>query len=274
MSSAKKSIGLVLLSELIATYLFVFWIIMPFSFGFGQNENLASWWNTLYNFLFSTLIMKAAWVGVFLIGLLYVFRPISCNVNPAVTLAYVCAGKRKFFEGFLMMSVQFLSGFIASISVYYIASSNSVDWWQEGISTLSGVYPKINTNYPLLSTLGLGDINLSYLTMSNNSYKDILAILCTILEASATFALLWSIVCFKKVHHKYRPLAIAGVLIGCASIGLIFNTMSMNPARVLGPALVCQIYNGVNTINCTTLYLFAEFTAAILFIIVKKEKIF
>jgi glycerol uptake facilitator-like aquaporin len=96
-----------LLAEFIGSHFLVVAAISPTILGY----------NVLGASISLTVFMDAIAVGFVLFALIETLGPISgCHINPAVTLAFMVTKNTSLREGSLYMTVQFLGGFIGTIS--------------------------------------------------------------------------------------------------------------------------------------------------------------
>ncbi len=249
------------LSEFIATFIFVFWIILPESLGFGTNPILDSGFNQFYNTIFGSPFMKAVRVAVMLSILLYIFGRISCNINPAVTLSQYFMGKHDKTKAAIMMITQFVSGFLAALSLYLIANTEAINYWNSS-SSLSTPAPKIYLDSPLYRFLGVDGVYIDFTDKSINKAQYIYSIILIIFEGICTLALLLAINNFGNINKQIKPIFISIVLIIFCSIFSSYGAAKFNPARTLGPGIVSLIFGGSNNIIWAPLYLIAQFGAA------------
>ena len=93
----KKSLWAILLCEFFGTIALTLWIILPSTLAFSTPEahsnNQEFWeaWAKIWQLMF----MKALWAALFVVAIVYLLRPISVNLNPAVTIAEI--GKKKWY---------------------------------------------------------------------------------------------------------------------------------------------------------------------------------
>ncbi len=266
----KNKIYVVLASEFVATFLFVFWIILPGSLGFGVNPNLSDWWNNLYNFVFSTYLTKAIWTAGFLVIILYMFRGISSNVNPAVTLSQYFTGRHDGIKATLMILTQFIAAMSAALLMLLVCNLSSIDWWNES-NNLSSVYPKLEFNGWIANTFGYNTVLID-LSKNNDFINNSYIIVTIALECALTYLLILSVNEFNDVvNHSIKPLFISGTLVIILLIGYHTNNICVNPARITASALISSAAGHGNAIIYLPAFIFGEFLASMAFIKFKGE---
>ncbi|BDU67486.1 MAG: hypothetical protein TYPL_1390 [Candidatus Tyloplasma litorale] len=265
---------IILLCEFIGTFLMVFEIIAPSALGLDQ----FNW----YNNIFGTFIMKSFWVTFFILILIYVFRNISVNLNPAVTLGEVAVGNTPWKNAGPMIAIQFIGAIIAAYFAYWMGSSWSVfnSAWESGTETLDAVYPVIKVSST--EQVMFGWDNAVYLDQLNgiNLWEGIDGVNSTFvfshtswiafdlvpffIEATFTFILISTIVYFPKVRHGVRPYFIFFPLLIMVALGIHTNNIALNPARLIAPAFVSQTMGEAATLQFTWIFLLGELFAVLL----------
>ncbi len=291
------ALGLVLLVELIGTFLMVFEIIAPSALQLEQFE-----W---YNQVFGTYLMKAFWVAGFILILIFLLRWCSVNLNPAVTLAEVATGHVKKERAAWMIVIQvagatlaayaaywmganmevFNAGVLSHNSQYYLGtytldavfpvlqlSQNELSWigdattnqWiADGVMTSTGKFVVAPTGHngdisAMTAFFGLWDAEWGY----NSTALAWLAVVVAI-EFVFTWLLLWSVVGAKRVSHNARPFLIFAVLMVVVTLGIHTNNIALNPARLVGPAVIAQVTGGAHTMQYVPFFLAGELLAVL-----------
>lgn len=266
----------ILIVELLGTFAMVFEIIAPNSF-------LSNF--DLYNQIFGTFIMKALWVTVFIWILIQICGKVSVNLNPAVTISEVTHGAFGWNRASLMILMQVIGAITAAEVAYQIAE------------VMGTTNTSLDAVKPVLQVPGwmAGDafntttvIFSGYAGYGETFGQAMLTVIPTIsIESILTFALLSSVFYGnfnnpeKDGPSQSRALVIFGVLTGAVYIGIFTLNISLNPARMIGPALVGTAHSGSALINIEQnlqyawMYLAGQLIAVMIFAIIeynKKEK--
>lgn len=276
----------ILLAEFVGTFLMVFEIIAPSALGLDEY----SWYNTI----FGSFFMKSIWVTGFILILIYALRKISVNLNPVVTLGEIAVGNTQWIQGVSMISTQFLAAILASWFALLLGRDAGINpgiWSHfegdkliQGDQTLDSVYPIFKTEW-----INGGNVYIDMLHGVNyastksfefNTYEWkhgaqlMFIIVPFIIEAIFTFILITTIVYFPKITSAWRPLFICGVLTILVALGIHTNNIALNPARLMGPAIIAQGAGEANVLQFSWIFLFGELSAvcAIFFIENSKER--
>lgn len=288
---------IILLAELIGTFLMVFEIIAPSALNLSANT-------VWYDKIFGTFFMKAFWVAGFILILILLLRWISVNLNPAVTLAEMAVGNTSKQQGAWMIAIQFVGAFLAAYAGYWMGThmdvfngagtlATSTAAWVDGQSTLDAVYPilKLSQNevewlsatnnllvaFPgvtgtLDATTGAWTPDAGIFTLwtqgvngfALNSTAWAFIAITFALETIYTWLLLWSIVGARKVSNGARPFLIFLVLMLVVTLGIHTNNVALNPARLIAPAVVSQLMGGAHTLQYVLIFLAGELLAVLL----------
>lgn len=259
---------LIFLSEMTGIFLFIFWIIMPTSLGFGENPSLSNEFNEIYNFLFSTYFMRALWVIGFLLIILLIFRRVSVNINPAITIAWMFLGKHTTKKGLIILLAQFFGAFLSVITMYYISSSEMINWWGNdgSLDTLGSIYPKLE--------LGVFTNKYTVYDFYVNSpigIENIYIIINIFLEFLFTLILISAVSFGDNIKWEFRPYFIFFCMITIIPLGLHTNNIALNPARIIACSLISFLEKGENTTIYIVPLLFGELLAVIVSIIIGRK---
>ncbi len=283
----------ILLIELLGTFVMVFEIIAPSALGLDQFD-----W---YNQIFGTYVMKAFWVAGFILILIYLLGKVSVNLNPAVTLSEVAVGNTKWSQAFWMIVVQAIGATVAAYVAYWIGGNVEVfsqanDSIATGNYTLDAVYPVFQVSDNVAKWLDLsnqkfvaapiddgiiGTINgtdswtwnIDWWITSNDAEKWLFMIIPFTLETIYTFILISSVVYILKHGSKLRPFLIFLTLMIVVTLGISTNNIALNPARLMGPAVVAQVTGGAQTLQYSWIFLSGELTAVLLVFLIESKKV-
>ncbi len=256
----------VLLIELLGTFLMVFEIIIPSAIGMGTNPNLGEGFNTFYNIVFGNYLTKAIWVTGFILILIYALRKISVNLNPAVTLSEAISGHHTWGKAFSMIGIQFIGAFAAAFLALGCAHWSGA--WADTKSTLDGVEPRFlvgdlsNGKWSLGLWFGIDKQNL--IDGFSLAQQTGFSIVNIIIEAIFTFTLVATIIYFPKagkVTGAWRPWVIVIPLTIMVALGIHTNNIAFNPARLIAPAVVSTAAGGANTMQWIWVFLLGELIA-------------
>jgi aquaporin Z len=155
------------------------------------------------------VVVVALAFGLTLIGLVYIFGPISgCHVNPAVTLGVLASGKISVPAAVGYWIAQFAGAIVASFFLYvFVEWGNVAD--QTGALGTSGYGVEINLGGTIL------------------------------LETVLTFllVLVFLVVTSRTQQAGATGLSIGSALAACMLLAVGLDGGSVNPARSLGPAV-------------------------------------
>ncbi|NOQ50241.1 MAG: hypothetical protein GQ557_01065 [Mycoplasmataceae bacterium] len=235
---------LVLLIEFIGTFLLTFLIIAPSVFGLYalESENFsgsAATFVEIFTKIFQPMFMRALWVGAGIWILIIWFNKISMNFNPVVTFAEMGAGNIDNSQGVLKIFIQVIAAILASAFAYLIANAAGID-----VESLDSIRLGVHNSY----LLGADDNVFSYGTnMVVNPDTGFVriwyALLQFTLEFILTFGLLAVIFLTEKISIGPRSFIISIGIVILVSIGIRTNNIAINPARLLGPAIVATFIN-------------------------------
>lgn len=268
----------IFLSEIIGTFLLVTGILLPGAIGVNLPPELHSWgstgWWNFINCIFGLIIVKAAWVATLIIGLIFLFRRWSVNLNPSVTMSEMVVGNDSYYVGWTKIGLQFISGISAAFfmaSIVNITSSstdNFVDAFKNGYN-LDAIHPLYRYfNYGSVQFIDADGASSVYtsidLTGANNSWYWFLSIG---IEALFTLGLILSVFWGKNISKNKRALIISTYVWVILLVGLRTNNIALNPARLMGPAISEYILtNGQSkALTFSWLYLIGELLAVVIF---------
>ena len=279
----------ILMVELLGTFFMVFEIILPSSAGFGTNENLGGF-NIFWNIVFGTYLMKAIWVTSFILLLIYICRKVSVNLNPAVTLAEAAVGNYTWPRTFAMIGVQFIGAFAAA-NFGLLVSYWSGNFFETEIllngsvtegSSLDGLNPRLifnTSNYSIsgqiIKAFGSWDGKALELNSNSNAAEMLFMIPTILIEAIFVFILITTVVYFPKagnVNTFWKPFLIVIPLTIIVMIGLHTNNISLNPARLVAPAVVAQMAGGAKNMQFIWVFLFGQLLAVGFVMLVEHRK--
>ncbi|NQX83216.1 MAG: aquaporin [Mycoplasmataceae bacterium] len=270
----------ILLFELIGTFLLVFEIISP------STLNLDS--KLWYQMIFGTYIMKAFWVAGFTLILIYIYKFVSVNLNPVITLSEIAIGHNTWIRGIFMIVVQIIGALCAAEFAHFLAVQ--IGTWEPGNSTLDAVYPRFIISSTGQNWFGLDSTYIDFLngggtwisaSSKTMKWSEWLFILVPyLIEFLFTFGLIASIIYSKKITQIYgkkindywRPILVFGALMVFITFGLHTNNISLNPVRLYAPAIVSQFHGGAKTLQFTWIFLFGEMSAVLLVFFIEGKR--
>ncbi len=141
--------------------------------------------------------------------------------------------------------------------------SNNEQAWVSGINDYNVIFPGIidgTTAVFGLWTAGVTSGNVFGITSTAWGFLGI----TFLLEVIYTWLLLWSVVGAKKLSNGFRPFLIFLVLMLVVTLGIHTNNIALNPARLIGPAVVTQFVGGIHTLQYVLVFLAGELVAALL----------
>lgn len=251
----------ILMVELLGTFAMVFEIIAPNALDLGQFD-----W---YKMIFGTFFMKAVWVTGFIWILIMICGKVSVNLNPAVTISEVSAGKFGWNRASLMLVVQFVGALAAAEVAYQLGGLMNV----EG-TTLDAVYPVLQApawwfgeEYGSVHTVWNEGMTVFNGNESFSSWA-IATIPFMLIEAIFTYGLIASVF---EGNFKFmaRSFVICIPLTFIVMFGIFTHNIALNPARLLGPAIIGQMHAGLGhstgTLQFTWIFLCGELLAILLF---------
>lgn len=192
----------------------------------------------------SGYLLTALAFGLVIVGMAYCVGNVSgCHINPAVSFGVLLTGGMKAKEfGYYIIS-QCLGALAGSGILALIFNLG-------GITDKTGGY----------GTNGLGGVNGSYAAG-------------LIVEVVLTFIFVLTIlgVTSKKANHgSFGGLIIGLTLVLVHILGIGLTGTSVNPARSLGPAIVCAISGNADPIACVWVFILGPMGGAALAAIVHK----
>lgn len=150
--------------------------------------------------------------GATLTVLIYLIGHVSgCHVNPSVTISMMLLNRIKTKDAFIYIFLQCLGAFFASF-ILFLISLGDFSFHQNGI----------------------GQNN--YLNVDNNYYNTVIVFIIEILFT--VFFIITILVSSGNKLVKYSPLIIGIVLSIIHIVGIPITSVSVNPARSIGPALI------------------------------------
>lgn len=255
----KKKLWVILLAEFLGTIALTLWIIIPSTMAFTTPQahtNNINFWETWSN-IWSLMFMKALWAALFVVFIVYLLRSISVNLNPAVTIAEIGYGNDPLSRGLLKILVQFCGGICAGFFAYLISDSmglwNSAENPANYQTSLDAVYP-VWTHYTWDGSI---DYNSALYTTKSYDEMDFGGLFVTIsffLEILYTGILIGGVFLFKNVTHFWRPIVVGiGVWLAVA-LGIRSANFSINPARMMGPAIAHDVMASATGVNGDVMY--------------------
>ncbi len=261
----------ILASELIGTFLLVFGIIIWGAIGVdlppASHAGNSEIWNTI-NKVFSTIVFKSFIVALLILILVVTLRRWSVNLNPAVTLSEVSKGNDTYSLGMMKIFVQFIGAFGATFLVGYIimpaVSGTSAEAALANGYSLDGTQPIFkHINYGALDWNNVGSWYTTESFMENSdAWYWFLQI---ILEAIFTFALIISVFWGGNLSENRRAFLIFFAVWAILVVANRFNTIAINPARLVAPAFVSQMLGKSEPMQFVWIYLIGELLAVALF---------
>ncbi len=269
----------IFLSEIIGTFLLVAGILLPGAIGVNLSPESHSWgstgWWNFINCIFGLIIVKAAWVASLILGLIFLLRKWSVNLNPSVTMSEMVVGNDSYYIGWTKIGLQFISGISAAFfmaGVVNITSSSTesfVDAYNELGYNLDAIYPLYKHfdygSVQFIDSNGASSVYASNdLTSVGYSWYWFLSLG---FETLFTLGLILSVFLGKKIDKNKRALIISTYVWLILLIGLRTNNIALNPARLMGPAISEFILtNGTSkALTFSWVYLFGELLAVVIF---------
>lgn len=278
----RENIAFSLISEAVGTFLFVFMLIAPTVFHFSSAGDMGLYGEageTLQK-VFNTFIVRSLYLVLGFLILVYTFKKFSAQFNPAVTIISMVKKTDEVWMGISKIFLQFGSSFAAAFLIQYFADISN-QW--DSNQSLDSVVPNLlhydwGSNFDLPSGTLIVDNNL--LLSQGNQYafdvdKTWYKASLVFVEAFLLFMLLGSIFWGKKLSLKFRPIIIAGAFLILVSLGMRFETISLNPARLVAPAVVSDFKEGLNTYDTIWIFITGQLIAILLFGVIeffKKDK--
>ena len=252
----------VLLVEFFGTLIMVFEILAPSAFRLGDNH--------IYGIIFGSNIMKAMWVSLFIYGLILLFRRISVNLNPAVTLAEIAAGNTTVERGGMMIVAQVFVALLAGEFSFLIADAIGT-WHGDGTDSLDALAPRLTFNGGFMSLLNIDStLVTSWAEVAPTGYGWLYGIVPFLIEFVLVYALIASIIYGKNgIMSNTKPIVIFLTLTAVVTLGIPTDSFALNPARLYGAAIATQINGGEKTLEYAWIYLAGELLAVYVFFVVE-----
>ncbi len=266
-------ISKILIVEMLGTAILVGGILFPGAMGFNLEASAHTFgsegfWNFM-NFAFSTIVVKALWVALLIFFLVIFTIRWSANFNPAVSLAEVSVGNDSYALGMSKIFVQFIGAFAA---VYFTAlviipnvSGKTIEIALQNGYGLDGTRPiMMHFNF---GNVDFSDPSTYYATETLTQAKDAWYWLIQILiEAALTFTLITSVFIGGEKLSKMKRISLISVTVWLILlVGIRFNTIALNPARLMAPAIVSNQFGDNDPMNFVWIYLVGEFLGLALF---------
>ncbi len=291
----------VLISEIIGTFILVAGILFPGAIGVNLAPDVHSWGSEGFwifmNGLFGLILFKALWVAALILGLVLVLQRWSVNLNPAVTLSEMIAGNDSYKLGLTKIVVQFMSAIASAFFMAWVATAtvnfeaNEIGSFSEQFQVAYEAGYRLDATTPSFKHFNFNDLSFysdNYSFTSGiffNSYNNTGVskvytkveltevqdawywFICMGMEALLTFLLIISVFWGGKISKKWRPYVIAGVVWAILLVGIRFETIALNPARLMGPALAEYILtDGASKgLDFSWIYLIGELIAVVAF---------
>lgn len=271
----------ILMVELLGTFAMVFEIIAPNALQLGNADVVGKGFSDFYNAVFGTFLMKAVWVTAFIWILIQICGKVSVNLNPAVTLTEVAEGKFGWNRASLMILVQVIGALAAAEMAYQIGHFMEVK-----AVTLDAVHPV----FQVPAWMDGGNFNeTSHIWNSKdgsvNTFWEVIGVVIipVVLEMALTFLLLVSVFYGnfdnpeKGGVTQKRALMIFALVTVAVYIGIYTENIALNPARLLGPAIIGQAHSSADSavegnLGFSVLYLMGELLAVLTFILIANAK--
>ncbi|BDV02493.1 MAG: hypothetical protein HPAVJP_3820 [Candidatus Hepatoplasma vulgare] len=253
-----KSISAILVSEFLGTIALTLWIILPSTMAFttpAAHQNNQDFWIAWSN-IWSLMFMKALWAALFVVFIVYLLRFISVNLNPAVTIAEIGYGNDTLKIGSLKIGAQILGGISAGFFAYLI--SDSMGLWNSADNAAS-YQTSLDAVYPVWTSYNWGDIDYNTALYATKSYDemDLGGLFVTVsffLEILYTGILIGGVFLFKNVTHFWRPIVVGVGVWLAVTLGIRSANISINPARMMGPAIAHDVMSSVTGVNGDVMY--------------------
>ncbi len=261
----------ILISELIGTFLLVFGIIIWGAIGVdlpsASHAGNSEAWNTV-NKVFSTIVFKSFLVAFLILILVFSLRRWSVNLNPAVTLAEVSKGNDTYSLGMMKIVVQLIGAFAATFLVGYVimpeVAGTSAEVALSNGYSLDGTQPIFkHINYAEFEWNNVENwYNTKTFMENSNAWYWFIQI---ILEATFTFGLIISVFWGKQMSENRRAFTIFFAVWMILILANRFNTIALNPARLVAPAFVSQMLGKSEPMQFVWIYLIGELIAVAVF---------
>ncbi len=290
LESNKAKTPFILLSELIGTFILVFGILLPGALGVNLEASSHVWgsenfWNAL-DTIFSSIAVKGLWVATLILALVFIFRKWSVNLNPAVTLAEVSLRNDTVGLGIIKIITQFIGAFagvFAAGAVVGYTSTSAYDalvsnghWVNDGVNVLESAFGQgfgLDTTHPMFQHIQWDSISEGLSYTQPVSAEELRSteyawtwIIFMLIETALTFGLLISVFWGKKISYNVRPFVIWGGVWLILLVGIRFDTIALNPARLMAPAILEKVLMGQDVgMQFSWIYLMGELFAVALF---------
>ncbi len=262
----------VLLVEAIGTFILVFGILAISALSFensAHHSSNESFWKGIES-IFTWFIVVALYVGILIYILLLLFRNVSANFNPVVTVIEIYTKKDTPKLGAYKITVQMTFALAAAFFIYGV--SNWTGIWDSQSSadlehTLGAVYPYFKSwNWSDLSG-GHYAVTFTDYTIESFLYWVAIILIETIFIFIALTQIFWV-----KLSKNLHSIWVALVFVILITVGLRFSTVSLNPARMFAPAIVTEILGGNNTLQFAWIYFAGQAFGVAIFIQLDKIK--
>ncbi len=138
-----KNLKLILMSELIGSFLLIFVIAGPSIFGVFEKETYNNQFSNIMDLIFRTFLFRAIWFATGTWLILILLNKISCNLNPVVTLFSHTEFNFSKKETTLKLIIQFsgtMLGLLTCLGIYVLC-------FKEAPITIGAVQPGIHQSY-------------------------------------------------------------------------------------------------------------------------------
>ncbi len=266
-------ISKILIVEMLGTSILVGGIIFPGAMGFNLDASSHAFgsegfWNFM-NFAFATIIVKSLWVALLIFFLVIFTIRWSANFNPAVSLAEISVGNDSYALGMSKIFVQFIGAFAAvyftALIIVPAASGLSMeDAWAQGFGLDGTEAIMLHFNY---QGFDISDPSTYYVKETFYAAKDAWYWLIQLIsETVLTFLLILSVFIGGHKLSKMKRISLITVTVWVILlVGIRFNTIALNPARLIAPAFVSNQFGNSTPMQFVWIFLIGELLAVALF---------
>jgi len=182
-------------------------------------------------------LLTALAFGLAIVAMAYSIGNASgCHINPAVSLGMLMTGRMNFLEFFVYIIAQCAGAICGAFGLYWLFT-------EAGITDLTGA-------------------------LGSNSLEGVHGSLPAGMAVELVLTCIFVLVVLGVTDERYHNGRLAGLVIGLSLtfvhiFGIGFTGTSVNPARSLGPALVCWIYGNTAPMGNLLVFIFAPLAGGV-----------